>query len=295
MANVTKARTGVLMRNLFDLLIAQPEGMRALDALAALAKSVTLTEYEAGDYPSGGRRFEKIVRFATVDCVKAGWLVKEKGIWTVTEQGVKAFHSFKDPEQFYRQAVKLYWHWKKSQPVADDDDVVEAEVEKSAAITLEQAEEWAWSEIEAFLAAMNEYDFQRLVGNLLNAMGYHVGWIAPPGKDGGVDLLAFNDPLGTRPPRIKVQVKRNANSSRIDVTGLRSFMALLGDGDIGLFVALSGFTKDAELEARQSHRRITLIDTAQLVELWTAHYDKLDDTARRRLPLKPVWFLAGEE
>jgi restriction system protein len=294
-ANVTKARTGVLIRKLFELLIVQPEGMRASDALNALANAVQLTPYEAGDYESGGRRFEKIVRFATVDCVKAGWLVKEKGVWSVTEQGVQAFQTIKDPEQFYRQAVKLYWNWKKAQPVLDEDDAVEDVADKSAGITLEQAEEWAWGEIEAYLASMNEYDFQKLVGNLLSAMGYHVGWIAPPGKDGGVDLLAFTDPLGTRPPRIKVQVKRNANSSKIDVVGLRSFMALLGDGDVGLFVALSGFTKDAELEARQSHRRITLIDTTKLVELWTAHHDKLDDVARRRLSLKPVWFLAGEE
>lgn len=62
---------------------------------------------------------------------------------------------------------------------------------------------------------------------------------------------------------------------------------------MGLFVNLSGSTKDADLEARQSHRRITLIDAAQLVELWTRHYGQLNDRARRRLPLKPV-FLAGE-
>jgi len=28
--------------------------------------------------------------------------------------------------------------------------------------------------------------------------------------------------------------------------GLRSFMAVFGEGDVGLFVALSSFTKDAE-------------------------------------------------
>lgn len=153
----------------------------------------------------------------------------------------------------------------------------------------------AWVEIETYLAEMAPYEFQELVAALLKAMGYHVAWVAPPGRDGGVDILAFNDPLGTRPPRIKVQVKRNANSPRIDVTGLRSLMAVLGEDDVGLFVALSGFTRDAESEARQSHRRLTLLDTAALVELWTAHYGKLDDAARQRLPLRPVWFLAGAE
>lgn len=295
MAVVTKARTGQLVRKLFEILIANPEGINAGEALKRLASEVQLTSYEAGDYDSGGRRFERIVRFATVSCVKAGWLAKVKGVWGATEEGKEAFAKIPDPEKFYREAERLYWKWRKAKPAELEEEGQEEAAEKSATITLEQAEEMAWKEIEEFLSEMNPYEFQTLVGELLKAMGYHVGWEAPPGKDGGIDLIAFNDPLGTRPPRIKVQVKRNARSPRIDVAGLRSFMAVLGDSDVGLFVALSGFTKDAELEARQSTRRITLLDAAALVDLWTSHYNKLDDTARQRLPLKPVWFLAGEE
>lgn len=66
MSNTSKRRTGELIRKLFEVLKAQPEGMRAADALAALEQCVTLTPYEAGDYETGGRRFEKIVRFGTV-------------------------------------------------------------------------------------------------------------------------------------------------------------------------------------------------------------------------------------
>jgi len=294
-ANVTKARAGHLIRALFEILIAHPDGIRAADALKALEKRVELNEFESGDYGSGGRRFERLVRFSTVSCVKAGWMTKQKGIWLVTDEGKAAFLAIRDDEKFHREAERLYWKWRKAQPAAAEEEAPEKAAEKSAVITLEQAEEMAWKEIEDYLAEMPPYDFQELVGELLTAMDYHVAWIAPPGKDGGVDVIAYNDPLGTRPPRIKVQVKRNANSPRIDVTGLRSFMAVLGDDDVGLFVALSGFTRDAELEARQSHRRVTLLDTTKLVELWTSHYGKLGDSARRRLPLKPVWFLAGEE
>lgn len=295
-ANITRERTGVLLRTLFQILRGAPDGMKAADALVALEQAVTLTDYEAGEYPTGGRRFEKIVRFSTVDAVKAGWLLKSSGVWAVTEEGCKALQQFPQPGDFYREAVRLYQQWRKGQPLPEVADVVdEAVIEHEASITLETAEETAREQIHAHLAAMPPYEFQELVGSLLTAMGYHVAWIAPPGKDGGVDVLAFNDPLGTRPPRIKVQVKRNANSPRIDVMGLRSFMAVLGEGDVGLFVALSGFTKDAELEARSSHRRITLVDADQLIGLWTRHHAQLDDTARRRLPLKPVWFLAAED
>lgn len=296
MPNITRERTGVLLRMLFQLLRGAPDGMKASEALAALEQAVALTAYEAGDYPTGGRRIEKIVRSATVDAVKAGWMLKSGGVWSVTEDGCKAMDQFPAPGDFYREAVRLYQQWKKGQPLPEVADTVdEAVIEHEASITLETAEETAREQIHAHLAAMPPYEFQELVGSLLTAMGYHVAWIAPPGKDGGVDVLAFNDPLGTRPPRIKVQVKRNANSPRIDVMGMRSFMAVLGEGDVGLFVALSGFTKDAELEARTSHRRITLIDADQLIGLWTRHHAELDDSARRRLPLKPVWFLASED
>lgn len=295
MANTSRRRTGELIRALFQVLKTQPEGMRASEALVALEKKVTLSEYEAGDYDTGGRRFEKIVRFGTVAPVKAGWLIKDKGIWTLTPDGEAALHNYPDPEQFTKAGGQLYKKWRSAQPDASEDDVEDDEAEASATITLEQAEEMAWAEIETYLATMPPYDFQELVAALLKAMGYHVSWIAPPGKDGGTDVIAYNDPLGTRPPRIKVQVKRNANSPRIDVMGLRSFMAVLSEGDVGLFVALSGFTKDADFEARQSHRRITLIDARRLLELWTTHYAQLDDAARARLPLKPVWFLAGTD
>lgn len=45
MADITKARTGHLIRKLFEILIVQPEGMRAVDALTALEKSVQLMPY----------------------------------------------------------------------------------------------------------------------------------------------------------------------------------------------------------------------------------------------------------
>jgi restriction system protein len=294
MAEITRRRTGELLRTLFELLAKYPDGLQARDALAQLGTAVELSEYEAGVFESGGRRFDKIVRFATVDCVKAGWLLKQKGRWFVTDEGRAAYESFTDPEAFYREAVRLYHQWKRSQPdTSSEEDESSVTAAKEISITFEQAEEQAWNEIQAHLRSMPPYDFQELVASLLRAMGYFVSWVAPPGKDGGVDILAWSDPLGTRPPRIKVQVKRYSDNIRVD--GLRSFMALLGDEDVGLFVTTSGFTKDAQDEARtQEKRKVTLVDLERLFDLWVEHYGKLDEAARRRLPLQPIHFLAPE-
>jgi len=296
MPEITRRRTGEMLRELFEALLPVPDGVQARDALTVLEKRLTLSEYELGDYASGGRRFEKIVRFATVDLVKAGWLQKEKGRWIVTDEGKQAYLEFVDPEAFYKEAVRLYHQWKTSQPsdINDADRGSEEETTaKAASITLEEAEEQAWHEIDQYLRVINPYEFQEIVASLLRAMGYHVSWVAPPGKDGGIDILAASDPLGTRAPRIKVQVKRQAQA--IDVDGLRSFMALLSDGDVGIFVSIGGFTKAASGEARtQEKRRITLLDDEALFDLWIEYYSKLDNDARRRLPLRPIYFLAPE-
>ena len=202
MAEITRRRCGELLRRLFELLMASPDGLQARVALERLAASVQLTEYEAGVYESTGtRRFEKIVRFATVDCVKAGWFLKVKGTWSITDAGRSAYAKYSDPEAFYREAVRLYREWKtgQSDKGAIVGDPVESEnIDESVSVTFEQAEEQAWGQIENHLRNMNPFEFQELVAELLRAMSYHVSWISPPGKDGGVDIIAHSDPLGTR-------------------------------------------------------------------------------------------------
>lgn len=298
MAQITNKRLGELVQALFRILEKQPEGMKAKEALAALADSVTLTEYEAGSYESG-RRFEKLVRFATVDTVRAGWLIKESGIWTLTEEGAKALKLYKDPLEFHKKAAQLYQQWRKHHKGLPPDSQtsvgadVEDDSEKSVSVSYEEAREQAQEKIDAFLHAMDAYDFQKLVADLLKAIGYHVTWIAPPGKDGGVDILAYTDPLGTQGPRIKVQVKQQQKA--VTEPDLKSFMANIGQYDSGIFFCTGGFTRDAENYARsQESKRIMLIDSSKLVQLWTDNIPRLSDQAWQRLPLTPIYFLTPE-
>ena len=73
---------------------------------------------------------------------------------------------------------------------------------------------------------------------------------------------------------------------------VRSFVSLVNEDDAGLFVAIGGFTRDAEDFARmQERRKITLIDLERLVRPMDRILPKLDDLARERLPLTPIYFL----
>lgn len=294
MADLDKKRRGELLRAVFDVLADHPDGIQAKDALAEVESRIELTDFEKANYPdSNVRRFEKTVRFQTINAVKAGWMVKEAGIWTPTEDGLAAHKQFTDPEQFMDEAGKLYQAWAKAQPPKESEEDEETPALSDASVTLEKAEEASWEEVREFLHAMEPYDFQHLVAGLLRGMGYDVTWVAPPGKDRGIDIVALTDPLGAQGPRIKVQVKRQ--QEKTDAKNLRAFMSVLKEGDVGAFVSLGGFTSDAEEEARNEARRIRLIAAYQLFALWTRYYDRIPEQDRRRLPVKFVPFLATGE
>lgn len=292
MAGLDRKRRGELLRSVFDVLADNPEGIKARDALSEVEARLGVTEFEAENYPgSDVRRFEKSIRFVTINAVKAGWMVKEAGVWTPTEDGLEAHLKYTDPEQFLHEAQKLYRKWAKAQPPKEaDEEGEDSEQEASTtSVTLERAEEASWEEVRGVLHQMDPYEFQHLVAGLLRGMGYYVDWVAPRGKDGGVDVLALSDPLGTKGPRVKVQVKRE--EGKTSAMTLRAFVSTLHGDDIGLFITLGGFTRDAEVEARNEIRRVRLIDATDFFRLWAQHYDDIPDADKRRLPISFVPFL----
>ena len=109
------------------------------------------------------------------------------------------------------------------------------------------------------------------------------------GKDGGIDVIAYQDPLGVKSPRIKVQIKHRESTA--NVSEIRELMGLLQkEGDIGLFISTGGFTSDAKTTARTSHVHVELIDFDRFISLWQEFYDKLNDEDKDRLRLRPVYF-----
>jgi restriction system protein len=274
--------------------------LQAKDAIARVEGEMELSEFEKSPFPNNPAfiRFPKILRFSTINSVKAGWLRKKGGTWSLTDEGKAAIAAFPDPEELFRESRRLYKQWKANQPdnesgavqTGSGEEDTDADTGLIAATTLEESEESARQAILDYLASMNPYDFQDLVGKLLEAMGYHVVWIAPKGKDGGLDLLAQSDPLGVRGPRIKGQVKRRRDTKTTE-DELRSFLSLIEQGDVGVYISLGGFTNDTHAAARRSARRITLIDGEALLELWVEHYEKVDEEGRSLLPIKPVYFL----
>jgi restriction system protein len=289
MAEISKARWGQYKKNVLDILSKHNDGLHWKDLFTKLEEVMPANEFENSSYESNGqRRRPYIVRFATIAIVKAGWLVKEKGIWTITDDGRDALVKYSTSDEIQLQSGKLYKEWHAAQPDDQSSQVQDREVEMVA--SLEEAEDNAFALIYQYLSDMDPYDFQDLVGVLLEVMGYYVSWIAPRGKDGGIDIIAFQDPLGATGRRIKVQVKRQADKVSRGV--LSSFLGVLGDDDIGLFICTGGFSPEAMSTSRSEQtRRLTLIDAEGLMKLWNEYYEKIPQSKRSLLPLRTIHYL----
>jgi restriction system protein len=248
----------------------------------------------------GSPRFQTIIRFMTIRAVKAGWMIKSSGRWYITPDGIAALDQFASANEFGRASMRAYASWRQSaadsadvHPAAATDDVGPTTSESDINATeLERAHENATEGIIAHLRAMTEFEFQDMVAALLSVLGYYVGWIAPPGPDHGVDIIAYPDAIGALKPRIKVQVKHT--DTAVSRPMLQAFFGVLGHEEIGIYVSLAGFTKDARIEARtHSTFRVTLVDSDDLIALWIANYGKMTEDQKRFMRVEPVYFLSS--
>lgn len=262
-----------------------------------------LTSWEKEVYEKTGYvRWESILHFYTIDAIKAGFLRKNKGIWYLTEEGEKSISL--GPAKMLETASKLYRSWaadKKDNKSLKNDILENEPIEleenqtQSQKANLDLLEEQAIAGIKEYIRSKNAYEFQDMVAALLRAMGYHTPFISPKGKDGGLDIIAYNDPLGATTPRLKVQVKHRPDSS-VPVDDIRSLTGLLNkDGDIGLFVTSGVFTSESERSARESHRHIRLLDINIFIELWQEFYTKMEDEDKNMLPLHSIYFLGSND
>lgn len=271
--------------------------MKGREVVRTVGERVELDDWAKERYEKSGYiRWRSLLHLYSIDCVKAGFLVKKNGVWYLTTEGEDALKL--GPEKLLDTATAAYRKWRQENPKPQ---VIESEVHTAdadgadeEAITLDQIEQVARQGLEEHVERMNPYEFQDLAAALLRGMGYFTPFVAPKGKDGGIDIVAYRDPLGTVSPRIKVQVKHRQQAA--NVQEVRQLMGILQkDGDVGIFISTGGFTSDAKLAARESLVHVELIDLNRFLELWIEFYPRLVDEDKVRLPLIHVAFLAPTE
>ena len=263
-----------------------------------IEKTVELSAWEKETLENTGNiRWQSNMHFTSVDYVRAGFLIKKKGNWTITPEGEEALKM--GAEKLRDEAWKRYKAWYRGKEQATDEKPVaqpeeENDPAKETMIELETLEERAANGIREYLKSKNPYEFQDLVASLLKAMGYYIQSVAPRGKDGGIDIVAYTDPLGAKTPRIKVQVKHKPDTAT-GAADVRALLGILKAGDIALFVTSGTYSTDAKHAASSGDKFIRLIDGDEFIEMWQEYYDKMTDDDKNMLPLKRIAFLGNNE
>lgn len=275
-----------LMYAALQVLESHDGSCRVSDLRSALASSVSFSEWElelVGDAP----RWNTFLSWYSTCYAAAGYLVKKRGVWFLTDEGKAALS--RPAEDVFVSAQDAYRSLRGSSGDASCDQPSGDIVPVSSESALEEITEKASDGIREVVATRSPYEFQDMVSALLRAMGFFTPFVAPKGRDGGIDVLAFGDPLGTSSPRVKVQVK-HFPSSVVSVDVVRQLIGLLADGDSGLVVTSGSFTSEALRAARDSSRRVRLIDGDEFVSLWIQYYSKMPEEDKRWLRIVPVFF-----
>lgn len=146
MTGNAQRRHGEIQRSIFQVLLNEPDGLPVVEVLLRSEKVLPPTSFEDEDYSDqpGVRRYPRKQRLATITSVKAGWLVKDAGVWRLTEQGRTAYEQFPDAEDFEKEARKLYQEWLAQKPNDSFDAAEEAEDAEAAQFERGEQHRRAW-------------------------------------------------------------------------------------------------------------------------------------------------------
>jgi restriction system protein len=284
----------------FELLKAAGGELSRKELLTQMTESIDFTDSENEPLKSNGQpRWLTVFLFYSIDANKAGYILKNKGIWILTDEGRKAMKL--GAMGLIDDANEKYKKWESEHKKVDselvDIGIPEEEIskEKEEEVELELIRDQAQEKILKHIQNLQWDEFQDLVAGLLGGMGYYISHIAGKGKDGGIDIIAYNDPLGTKQPRMVVQVKHKPTSTIPSEDIQKLIGTMKRESDVGIFVTSGAFSPAAKNEARTSIKHIELVDFNKLIELWTENYNKIEDKYRNMLPLRPIYFLEINE
>lgn len=252
--------------------------MKAADILDAIAAHVPLDSWAQEVIESNGlARWRMYAHFFSVDAVKSGYLVKSKGVWTLTLTGEEALTW--GAEGFFSKARDGYRAWKKEQintskssgkDKSDDGSVTQEPPEEQFERLRKAVNSTLAAEILERIKGNSWQFFEHLVVELLLAMGYGgtggQGLALQQGNDGGVDGFINQDKLGL--DIIYLQAKRWATQT-VGRPDIQQFVGALAgrQANRGVFITTSKFSHEAREYVKSLQVRVILMDGERLAQL----------------------------
>lgn len=278
-------------------LLKEAEGgsLPASDLVKKIEKDIknlipNLPDWAYDTYSDGNPKWLASFRFQSIELVKAGFIRKEKRVWYLEDKGRDMLKE-KSEKEIVSIAHKEYVKWaQRGKPLdkSKDKKFDSFDSKMESIIDDKNYFEQAKNGIIDFINRIDAYEFQNLCAALLRGMGYYVPEFKK-GADGGIDMVAYRDPLGAQTPRLKVQVKHEKiNVAPKDV---RELHGLLTEGEVGVFICNSEFTPTSRAFARTAHKHLRLIRQDDFIKLWCEFYPKMSEKDQSLLPLMEISFL----
>ena len=230
-------------------------GMRVKDIGASVAETLSLSESERTERTEGGTpMFRTRIRGALSTLKDDGLVLSpSRGWYKITPKGVESLPAANP----------------KINP--DDDDVTPTE---RMADLYEELNDALADDLLTSIRTMPPLSFERLVIDLLEAMGYGEGLRVGGSGDQGIDGVTNQDPLGLE--KVCIQAKRWQDQRAVGEPEIRNFAGSLDarGASKGVFITASSFNSKAKETARDislGSKLIRLIDGGELATLMIRH------------------------
>lgn len=249
-----------------------------------VAQLLKLTEDEREEMTSSGKPVYASRSDWTVSYLDRAQLLDRisSGVYRVNDEGRAVYASGVEGQELFQKIRSLIaerdpWHvtkkakGKKPETVMGDagdpgDGSAEKSPQEQMGDLADEMNEVLGNELLRLIMDRDPSFFEKVVVDLIAAMGYGTGKVTSRSHDGGIDGLVTTDELGFRP--IYTQAKRYGKDNTVGRPMLQSFVGALNGARNGVFITTSSFTKEAVAYAQSyPNATISLIDGRRLTEL----------------------------
>ena len=220
--------------------------------------------YEKGKH----NKFSNRVFWALSYLNMTGLVTKPKrGIYKISHKGLELLETPSLINDYIKEEIK------KRKAQTNDEDTVDSETidsnedltpEESLTNSFEQIKRSIFSEIIDIILSKSPREFENLVVQLLQSMGYggqlkNSGIVTQYSNDGGIDGIIKEDVLGLG--RIHIQAKRYKPGSGISREDIQKFVGALAvaQSNKGVFITTSNFSRGAKEYVNNLNATTTIV------------------------------------
>jgi restriction system protein len=190
----------------------------------------------------------------------------KRGVYRINKLGLDMLSKPEELESFVQEQVRGRTSLKSKDDVSKEQSAIDSDMTPQELLykSFESIRLSVYDEILDTIISKSPYEFEHLVVNLLEKMGYggqvkDAGSVTQASNDGGIDGIIKEDVLGLG--RIHIQAKRYSRENTVGREEVQKFVGALAvaQSNKGIFITTSSYTKGAREYANSLNGATTLV------------------------------------